>query len=126
LNDKKITKINYNKGLRWLPFDILHATTIQKQASVTEGGWNRPHDHARTLRERDGNGKPFAEGNNDNNDECNKDSNIPNNNVEYKVGLTVLTSPSTRPTMSMKLSALPPRRALTLRVSSCQQAALRV
>jgi hypothetical protein len=36
---KKITKIKYNKGLRWLPFDILHATTNQKQAGVTEGGW---------------------------------------------------------------------------------------
>ncbi len=38
LNDKKITKIKYHKGLRWPLFDILHATTNQKHTSVMEGG----------------------------------------------------------------------------------------
>jgi hypothetical protein len=38
LNNKKITKIKYNKGLRWPPFNILHAKTNQKHTSVTEGG----------------------------------------------------------------------------------------
>jgi hypothetical protein len=37
LNDKKITEIKPDEGLRWLPFDILHATTNQKHAGVTEG-----------------------------------------------------------------------------------------
>jgi hypothetical protein len=46
---KKITKIKYNKGLRWPPFNILDATTNQKQAGVMEEGWDRPCDHARTL-----------------------------------------------------------------------------
>ncbi len=37
LNNKKITRIKYNKGLRWLPLDILHATTNEKHASMIEG-----------------------------------------------------------------------------------------
>ncbi len=36
------------------PFDFFHATTNQKHAGMTEGGWDRPHDCARTLGERDG------------------------------------------------------------------------
>ena len=36
------------------PFDFFHATTNQKHAGVTEGGWDRPHERARTLGERDG------------------------------------------------------------------------
>ncbi len=32
LNDKKITEIKYDKGLRWPPFDFFHATTNQKHA----------------------------------------------------------------------------------------------
>ncbi len=69
---KKITKIKYNKGLRWPPFDILHATTNQKQAGVMEVGWDRLRNRARTFRERDGNNEPLAEGGNedDDNDVC--------------------------------------------------------
>ena len=74
---KKITKIKYNEGLRWPQFDILHATTNQKQAGVMKGGWNRPRGHARTLRERDGNDKPLSESNDtDNNDKYNEDGDI--------------------------------------------------
>ncbi len=51
---KKITKIKYNEGLRWPLFDIFHATSNQKHVGVTEGGWDRPRDRARTLGERDG------------------------------------------------------------------------
>ncbi len=51
LNDKKNTKIKYNEGLRWPPFNILHATTNQKHVDVTEGGWDRMRYHARTLGE---------------------------------------------------------------------------
>jgi hypothetical protein len=36
------------------PFDFFHATTNQKNAGVTEGGWDRPHDRAKTLGEWDG------------------------------------------------------------------------
>jgi hypothetical protein len=110
---KKITKIKYNEGLRWPPFDILHATTNQKQAGVMEGGWDRLRDLARTLRERDGNDEPLAEGDDDDDDEYNEDGNIPNDDAKYAIGLMVLTSPSTSPstraTSSMKLSALRPR-----------------
>jgi hypothetical protein len=42
-----------------------------------EGGWDRPRDRARTFRESDGNDKPLAEGDNDNNEEYNEDNNIP-------------------------------------------------
>ncbi len=34
---KKITEIKSDEGLRWQTFDILHATTNQKLAGVTEG-----------------------------------------------------------------------------------------
>ncbi len=34
---KKITEMKSDKGLRWLPFDILHATTNQKHAGVMKG-----------------------------------------------------------------------------------------
>jgi hypothetical protein len=54
LNYKKNTEIKYNEGLRWPPSDILHATTNQKHAGVTDGGWDRPRNRARTLEERDG------------------------------------------------------------------------
>jgi hypothetical protein len=37
LNKEKITEIKSDEGLRWLPFDILHATTNQKHAGMTEG-----------------------------------------------------------------------------------------
>jgi hypothetical protein len=49
LNDKKITKIIYNKGLRWQPLNILHAITNQKHVGVREGGWDRMRNNAWTL-----------------------------------------------------------------------------
>ncbi len=52
---------------------FFHATTNQKHAGKTEGGWDRPHNRARTLGERDGN----DEGKEDDNDEYGKDGNIP-------------------------------------------------
>jgi hypothetical protein len=81
LNDKKISKVKYNEGLRWLPFDILHATTNQKQVGVMEGGWDRPRYCARTLKERDGKDEPLAEGDNNDNDEYDEDDNIPDNSA---------------------------------------------
>ncbi len=50
---------------------------------MTEGGWDRPGNRARTLGERDGNDKPLAEGNDDDNDEYGKDGNIPDDDNEY-------------------------------------------
>jgi hypothetical protein len=44
-----------------------------KHAGVMEGGWDRLHNHARTLGERDGNG----EGNEDEDNKYGKDGNIP-------------------------------------------------
>ncbi len=38
IEQQKITEIKSDEGLRWPPFDILHATTNQKHAGVTEGG----------------------------------------------------------------------------------------
>ena len=59
-----------------------HATTNQKHAGVTEGGWDRPHDHARTLGERDGN----DEGDEDDNNEYGENGNIPDDDDNYAVG----------------------------------------
>jgi hypothetical protein len=46
-----------------------------------EGGWDRPRDPARTLRERDGNDKPLVEGNGNDNDKYNKDGDIPDDSA---------------------------------------------
>jgi hypothetical protein len=78
---KKTTKIKYDKGLRWPPFDILHATTNQKQAGVMEEGWDRLRDRVRTLRERDGNDEPLSEGDNDDDDEYDEDGDIPDDSA---------------------------------------------
>jgi hypothetical protein len=62
IEQKNITKIKYDKGLSWPLFNILHATTNQKHAVVTEGGWDRPRNRARILGEHDGNDEPFCQG----------------------------------------------------------------
>jgi hypothetical protein len=84
----------------------------------------RLRNHARTLRERDGKDEPLTEvDGNDDNDEYNKDSDIPNDDDKYAVGLTVSTSPLTRATKSMIFSALPPReRALRISGQACPHA----
>ncbi len=64
------------------PFNFFHVTTNQKHSGVTEGGWDRPHNHARTLGECDGN----KEGNKDDNKENGKDGNIPDNYDKYAGG----------------------------------------
>jgi hypothetical protein len=61
---------------------FFHATTNQKHAGVTEGGWNRPHDRARTLGEHDGN----DEGNEDDDNEYGEDGDIPDDDDEYTGG----------------------------------------
>ena len=49
---------------------------------MTEGGWDRPHDRARTLGERDGN----DEGDKDYDNEYVKDGDIPEDDDEYAGG----------------------------------------
>jgi hypothetical protein len=61
---------------------FFHATTNQKHAGVIEGGWDRPHNRARTLGERDGNDK----GDEDDDDEYGKDGNIPDDDDKYTGG----------------------------------------
>ncbi len=128
---KTITKIIYNKGLRWPPFDNLHATTNQKHAGVTEGGWDRLCNRARTLGERDGNNKPLAEGDEDDDDKYGKDGNIPNDDDEYAVGINGVGKPLEEgddqrcPRMSVPCESAA-ERALTLRASYSQWVALRV
>jgi hypothetical protein len=58
------------------------ATTNQKHAGMTEGGWDRPRDRVRTLGERDGNDEPLAEGDEDKDDEYGKDGDIPDDDIE--------------------------------------------
>jgi hypothetical protein len=96
-----------------------------------EGGWDRPHNCARALGKRDGNDKPFAEGNKDNKDEYNKDGNIPNNDDKYTIGIDVVGKPLDKgdnqrcPRTSVPCkSAI--KRALTMRASYSQREALRV
>ncbi len=76
---KKITEIKSDEGLRWPPFNILHATTNQKHAGVMEGGWHRPHDHARMVGECDGNDK----GDEDDDDKYSKDGVIPDEPFDF-------------------------------------------
>jgi hypothetical protein len=64
------------------PFDFFHVTTNQKHASLTEGGWDRPHNRARTLGECDGNN----EGNKDDDKEYSKDVDIPEDYDKYAGG----------------------------------------
>ncbi len=93
MNDKKNSKKN-GEGLRWQLFDILHATTNQKHAGVTQGGWDRPRDRARTLGERDGNNEPLAEGNDNKDDKYGKDGNLlPNDDNEYAVCIDGVDKP---------------------------------
>ncbi len=128
---KTITKIKYDEGLRWPPFDNLHAKTNQKHAGITEGGWDRPRDRARTLGERDGNNKPLAEGNKDDDNEYGKDGNIPDDNDKYAVGVEGVGKPLEEgddqrcPRTSVPCESAA-KRALTLRALYSQWAALRV
>ncbi len=50
---------------------------------MTEGGWDRPRDRARTLGERDGNNEPLAKGDDDDDDEYGEDGDIPDDDDEY-------------------------------------------
>ncbi len=61
---------------------------------MTEGGWDRPRDHARTLRESDGNNEPLAEGNDDDDDKYDKDSDIPNDSAPPAESIACLHSES--------------------------------
>ncbi len=98
---------------------------------MTEGGWDRRQDRIRTLGERDGNDKPLAEGNEYDKDKYSKDGDIPDNNNEYVVGVDGVGEPleegddqrCPRTSVPCKSAA---ERALTLRASYSQWAALRV
>ena len=60
---------------------------------MTEGGWDRPRDRARTLRERDGNDEPLAEGDNNYDDEYCEDGDIPDDDDEYAVRVDGVDEP---------------------------------
>ena len=60
---------------------------------MMEGGWDRPHNRTRTLGLPDGNDKPLAEGDNDNNKEYGKDGNIPNNDNKFAFGVYGVNEP---------------------------------
>ncbi len=128
---KKLQKPNTTKALDGRRLIFCHATTNQKHAGVTEGGWDRPRNHARTLGERDGSNELLAEGDEDDNDEYGKDSDIPDDNDEYAVGVDGVSEPldegddqrCLRTSMPCESAA---KRALTLRASYSQWAALRV
>ncbi len=107
-----------------------HATTNQKHAGVMEGGWDRPPDRVRTLGERDGNDKPLAEGNKDDDDKYGEDSDIPDNGNEYAIGVDGVGKPLDEgedqhcPRMSMPCKSAA-KRAPTLRASYSHWAAQR-
>jgi hypothetical protein len=98
---------------------------------MTEGGWDRPRYCARTLGERDGNDKPLAEGDKDNDDEYGKDGDIPNNDNEYAVGVDGIGKTLDKgndqrcPCISMPCKSAA-ERALMLRASYSQWAVLRL
>ncbi len=98
---------------------------------MMEGGWDRQRDRARRLWERDGNDKPLAEGNKDNNDKYGKDGDIPDNKDKYAVGVDGVGKPLDegndqrwlRTSMPCKSAA---KHALMLRASYSQWAVLGV
>jgi hypothetical protein len=61
-----------------------------------EGGWDRPRDCTRRLREHDGNNKPLAEGDDDNDNEYDKDGNIPNDSAPLAESIARLRPGSQR------------------------------
>jgi hypothetical protein len=48
---------------------------------MTEGGWDRLHDPARTLRERDGNNEPLAVGDDNDDDKYDENGDIPDDSA---------------------------------------------
>ncbi len=98
---------------------------------MMEGGWDRPRNCTRTLGERDGNDEPLAEGNEDDDDKYGKDSDIPDDDDEYAVGVDGVGKPLEEgngqrcPHTSMPCKSAA-EHALTLRASYSQWAALRV
>jgi hypothetical protein len=92
-NEKKLQKKNTIKALDGRRLIFFHATTNQKHAGVTEGGWDRPHDRARTLGEHDDNN----EGDEGDDDKYGEDGDIPNDVKEYAGGRqTTKKYPTTR------------------------------
>jgi hypothetical protein len=53
IEQQKLYKNKIRHGLRWLPFDILHATINQKNTCTMEKRWDRTHNQAVTLGESD-------------------------------------------------------------------------
>jgi hypothetical protein len=96
-----------------------------------EGGWDRPGNRARTLGEHDGNNKPLAEGSEDDDDKYGKDGTIPNDNDKYAVDVDGVSKHLDKgnnqrcPRTSVPCESAA-ERALTLRASYSQWAALRV
>ncbi len=94
-----------------------------------EGGWDRPRDRARTLGEPDD--EPLAEGDEDDDDKYGKDGDIPDDDDKYAVGVDGVGKPLDKgndqgcPRMSVPCKS-GAERALTLRASYSQWAALRV
>jgi hypothetical protein len=98
---------------------------------VTEGGWDRPRDHARMLGERDGNDEPLAEGDEEDDDKYGKNGDIPDDDDEYAidvdgVGELLEESDDQRcPRTSVPCESAA-ERALTLTASYSQWVVLRV
>jgi hypothetical protein len=78
-NEDDDNKYGKDSNIPDKPFNFFHATTNQKHTGLTEGGWDRPHNRARTLGKCDGNNK----GNKDDNKEYGEDGDIPNDYDKY-------------------------------------------
>ncbi len=98
---------------------------------MTEGGWDRPRNLAKSLGEHDGNDKPLAKGAKDKDDEYGKDGNIPDDDDKYAIGVNGVGKPLDKgddqrwPRTSVPCESAA-KGALTLRASYSQWAALRV
>ncbi len=98
---------------------------------MTEGGWDRPRDHARRLGEHGGNDEPLAECDEDDDNKYGKDGDIPDDDDKYAVGVDSVDESldegdeqrCPRTSVPCKSAA---ERALTLRASYSQWAVLRV
>ncbi len=58
-----------------------------------EGGWDRLCNHAGALEEHDGNDKPLAESNINDDDNYDRNGDIPDNNNKYTIGVDGVDKP---------------------------------
>jgi hypothetical protein len=86
IEQRKKYKNKVQRSLRWPTYNILHATTNQKHAGVTEGGWDRTRNWAKMVGERDFIVLGLLSAPKHEPSKYANEGDIANDNVEYAVG----------------------------------------